>query len=666
MAGSLAALKSLPCPAGKSCTAFHCLFRHDDDGRSTTQPDHSDNQVNAPRNTIDSPQHKDQTDLSANTPQVSQPKPHHTPPRPQVQGPPIKRFRTSEATSSPNPGSGIGSKHSLGSSVSTSPIKMPIPKSQPRSTDTALSKESGDSRRDTDTSTSSVSTNPEAIPKPAAKQAPKQPESLNPRHMAKAPAGHDLRFKLVKALHDEYARLNAQLKKHVEGEGMKLVMSAQELITKALDDEEDTAITKAAVYANSVKNKIMTYKRMSLKTWKDERVKAVMRSDLQQQSSSPSEPLSTGLAVPQEVNYLQLLKINSMKELERFGYISSAPSEDEIKATQEAVALSGNTEECDRCTRRFQVFPGRRQTDGALATNGKCTHHPGKKYNVDGDRRSAQKWRCCHRNTDDESAGCTTSDTHVFKTTDPKRLASVLNFAETPLNPDIPKGRAVCFDCEMGYTVYGLELIRITAVSWPDGDILLDILVKPFGETLDLNTRYSGVTPQAMLDAEPCKPGDDHRPTTDPVDPSAPPKLKMAPSPRAARDLFFSLVDRATPVIGHGLENDLNALRVLHPTCVDTVVLYPHRRGLPVRNGLKYLMSTHLGRHIQLDHPTGGEEEGAGVPQGHDSAEDARAAGELVRLKIRNDWKEKTLKGWTMGGDDNPEPPAFGASGTRG
>ncbi|KAI0475132.1 hypothetical protein GGR56DRAFT_694659 [Xylariaceae sp. FL0804] len=55
--------------------------------------------------------------------------------------------------------------------------------------------------------------------------------------------------------------------------------------------------------------------------------------------------------------------------------------------------------------------------------------------------------------TDDESPGCTQSPTHVFKTTHPARLASVLNFAKTPDNPTVPKDRAVCFDCEMGYTV---------------------------------------------------------------------------------------------------------------------------------------------------------------------------------------------------------------------
>ena len=240
------------------------------------------------------------------------------------------------------------------------------------------------------------------------------------------------------------------------------------------------------------------------------------------------------------------------------------------------------------------------------------------------------------------AAGCTTTATHVFKTTDPKRLAGVLNFAATPPNPAVPADRAVSFDCEMGYTVRGLELIRLTAVTWPDGADLIDVLVRPVGEILDLNTRYSGVRPEDMVKAELLGPGEDPRPAFAPApatngdaDPTNPPPaprriLKLVPSPRAARDLLFSVIAPTTPLIGHGTENDLHAVRVVHPTVGDTALLYPHRRGLPARNGLKQLTETHLGRRIQLDHPAPKTDDPSAPPEplGHDSAEDARAAGE--------------------------------------
>ncbi len=456
---------------------------------------------------------------------------------------------------------------------------------------------------------------------------------------------------LVKALHEQYVRLNNELK-GAPNNGRRLVLTDQELIVKVLDEEEDTAIKKSEVYSNSMKNRIMTYKRMPVTQWKEERAKVIQEANGQngKEKPDPSQPIVTGLTSSQEVEFTKRLTWN-LDGLQCYNYVTSIPSEEEIRDAKEAVEASGNTETCDRCTRRFQVFPGRRQEDGALASNGSCTYHPGKIYYGDrpvGSKSQGQrKYRCCHQNVEDrDSIGCTTASTHVFKTTDPKRLATILNFAETPPNPGVPTGRAICFDCEMGYTVYGLELIRVTAVSWPNGEELMDILVQPVGETLDLNTRYSGVRPDDMVNAERWKPGDELKATVIPSpDPSKPPKrkLKLVSSPKAARDLLFSLMGPDTPLIGHGIENDLNAMRIIHPTVIDTVFLYPHKRGLPMRNGLKYLMETHLGRKIQLDIT-----DDDGVPEGHDSAEDARAAGDLVRLKVRDEWRKMQLKGWTM------------------
>lgn len=515
---------------------------------------------------------------------------------------------------------------------------------------------------------SSSSTSPSTgqtrkIAKPVAKTPPQKPEALNPRLLKRSPSQHDTRLKLVKALHEQYTRLNSELKKEVKGkESKRLVLSDQELIVKTLDDEQEIAIKRYAIYGNAIRNKIMAVKKMNVAQWKQERMEATKTAEEEDAENAPPapEPIVTGLTVAQEIDFLHRL-VWPLEGLTSFGYVASPSSDDDIKKARESVEISGNVEVCDRCTRRFQVFPGRRKEDGALTSNGSCTYHPGKIYY--GERipilgaQAQKKYRCCHRNVDDESGGCTTAPTHVFKTTDPHRLASLLNFAHTPANPDVPADRAVGFDCEMGYTSKGLELIRMTLVSWPGGEKLLDILVQPFGEILDLNTRFSGVTPEDMVSAERWKPGDDHQPTAgpsgDPAKPSAHKgQLKIAPSPKAARDLLFSLISTDTPFIGHGLENDLNAARLIHPTCIDTVLLYPHKRGLPVRNGLRYLMDALLDRKIQV--VTDDDQ-----PEGHDSAEDARAAGELVRLKIRDEWKDRRMKGWTVE-DGKVVPPKDG------
>lgn len=57
-----------------------------------------------------------------------------------------------------------------------------------------------------------------------------------------------------------------------------------------------------------------------------------------------------------------------------------------------------------------------------------------------------------------------------------------------------------------------------------------------------------------------------------------------------------------------------------------------------MRHGLKFLMKKHLDRDVQV-HEGG---------KGHDSAEDARSAGELVRLRVGEVWKGLKRDGWRI------------------
>lgn len=54
-----------------------------------------------------------------------------------------------------------------------------------------------------------------------------------------------------------------------------------------------------------------------------------------------------------------------------------------------------------------------------------------------------------------------------------------------------------------------------------------------------------------------------------------------------------------TILIGHSLDSDLKALKLIHETVVDTSVLYPHKMGLPKKKALKTLCIDHLKRIIQ-------------------------------------------------------------------
>ncbi|RKF61461.1 RNA exonuclease 3 [Erysiphe neolycopersici] len=474
-------------------------------------------------------------------------------------------------------------------------------------------------------------------------------EALNPRALkASAPATHNMRYQLLKALHGQFKRLNTELATDKKNSQAKLVLSDQALITRALDIEEETAIVSPLVYSNLIKNKILVYKRMSAKQWAEERANEILQAqkEIEAQSFSsniamnggkPNEalkPIETGLSPEEELKLLPELKIDFTKSFDH-GFVTIPPTADEIELARKGTEASKGWEVCDRCKSRFQVFPGRREEDGALTSGGQCTYHYGRTYLTDlsaSFSKRIKKYRCCGESLGD-SHGCTTAPCHVFKISEVKRLASILNFQTTPPNFDEAKTKQpVCLDGEMGYTVNGLELIRLTATSWPDGQDLFDVLVRPLGPILDLNSRYSGVYPEHMANALPWTPNQ-------PLPKNSKPHLlPILPSVVEARSLLFSHLSPSTPLIGHGLENDLNAIRMIHPTIIDTAFLFPHKLGLPYRNSLKSLVRKYLDRAIQDAGTNGGGNDNNSLA-GHDSKEDAIAAGDLVKyaLKIRKE-----------------------------
>jgi len=83
---------------------------------------------------------------------------------------------------------------------------------------------------------------------------------------------------------------------------------------------------------------------------------------------------------------------------------------------------------------------------------------------------------------------------------------------------------------------------------------------------------------------------------------------------------LLALVAEETLLVGHSLENDLQALKLLHRTAADTALLYPHPRGPPFKPALRVLSERLLGRRIQEGN--------------HDSVADARATMALARLKF--------------------------------
>lgn len=509
-----------------------------------------------------------------------------------------------------------------------------------------------------------------AAQKKLAPTKPAKKESLNPRMVPNDPAGHGKRTLFLQYMHEQMKRLNTEITKGDHPDKDALTLGDDELIRAALDEEEKLARDNPKVYGNIIKNRIGTYKKWKVEDWTTYVIATFTKAVGKDEESSVAsvEDWHTG---PPGYEHLFLPElITDQSNLAKHGYVPTPLSHADIVEAEGAVAASLNYEVCDRCKSRFRVFPDRREVDGALTTNGPCIYHWGRPFTPKREKTDAIKgvkdsvYSCCNELLG--TKGCTECETHVFKISEAKRLAVVLPFVNTPENPNpakAPNGKppvGVTFDCEMGYTVCGFELIRLTAVSWPEGDPLVDVLVRPQGTILDLNSRFSGVWPAAYNAAIPYqddKTLDDLMPPPPPGTESiAPPSSKPASpakgplpivsSPAAARDLLCTYITPQTPLIGHALENDLNSVRLCHPTIIDTIVLFPHPKGLPLRFGLKMLSKRHLNRDIQM-----------GGASGHDSLEDARATGDLVRKAVGSRWKKKKAEGWFVSADGQLMPP---------
>ncbi|KAK0149591.1 RNA exonuclease 5 [Merluccius polli] len=149
-------------------------------------------------------------------------------------------------------------------------------------------------------------------------------------------------------------------------------------------------------------------------------------------------------------------------------------------------------------------------------------------------------------------------------------------------------------DCEMCLTAKGNELARVSLVD-SSGKCVLDELVQPPNPILNYLTRFSGIT-AAMLQSITTLVSDVQR------------KL-------------LSLLPRDAVLVGHSLDNDLRALKLIHPHVIDTSLLYTKEFGQKFK--LKVLAEAVLGKQIQTEEQ-----------RGHDPMEDASAALQLAHYFI--------------------------------
>ncbi|KAF9050462.1 ribonuclease H [Panaeolus papilionaceus] len=192
-------------------------------------------------------------------------------------------------------------------------------------------------------------------------------------------------------------------------------------------------------------------------------------------------------------------------------------------------------------------------------------------------------------------------------------------WVETPApNPNENKWKQKIYaiDCEMCTTEDGKELTRVCLIDYSSGIVVYDQLVKPQKPILDYLTKYSGITQEQLA------------PVTTTLAQVQEHILRLltppAPNPFSSSDKQPTEPPPATAILlGHSLESDLNALKLCHPKCIDTAVIYHHPRGRPLKPALKWLTKKWINRDIQ----TRGE-------GGHDPEEDARACLDLLKKKV--------------------------------
>lgn len=160
--------------------------------------------------------------------------------------------------------------------------------------------------------------------------------------------------------------------------------------------------------------------------------------------------------------------------------------------------------------------------------------------------------------------------------------------------------RVYALDAEMAFTAFGFELVRISVVGH-DGLLVYEAYVMPQNEIVDYNTRFSGVDARCL-------------------------KQKANKTLKEVQNDIMGFVNADTILVGHGLENDLRVLKLVHYKIIDTAILFLKASGK--KSSLKNLAAQYLGKQIQTESQLG-----------HDSIEDARTCMELVLWKLSSDMK---------------------------
>uniref|UniRef100_A0A3Q0QZ88 Zgc:152968 n=1 Tax=Amphilophus citrinellus TaxID=61819 RepID=A0A3Q0QZ88_AMPCI len=248
---------------------------------------------------------------------------------------------------------------------------------------------------------------------------------------------------------------------------------------------------------------------------------------------------------------------------------------------------------CCRCGATYSV-----SQSGKHIRKEECNYHYGKGVENRVPGGVETRYSCCQGVMG--APGCQVFKLHVHDSLSLDGFVSTV--PRCPSDTSCPS--VYSLDCEMCYTVHGLELSRVTVVN-SSLQVVYDSFVKPDNEVIDYNTRFSGIGEEDVKGHH--------------------------TSLREVQETLLSFINADTILIGHSLETDLCLLKLLHGMVVDTSVVFPHRLGPPHKLTLNKLTAEYLRRIIQES------------VCGHDTAEDAAACMELMLWKVKEDGKSKKM-----------------------
>nr|XP_055061098.1 RNA exonuclease 1 homolog isoform X1 [Misgurnus anguillicaudatus] len=397
------------------------------------------------------------------------------------------------------------------------------------------------------------------------------------RHEVGAKVPHDVRQRYVNLFVEEF---------------LKSSVTVQDAFEKALAEEK-------GVYDRSInKLKYLSIAVNALKKLKNQSVlPAKASSERDQHVSRGNVPLNTqALQGPDDWTLYKQLKQHVLSEemlqVNNYPRVHPDKANFAIQYGDNKKGISDSLKRiCCRCGATFSV-----DRSGKHTRREECNYHYGKVIENKVPGGVETRYSCCESAVG--SPGCQVFNLHVYDAVSLQGFVSSL--------PQSPAGKTCpgvfALDTETCYTTQGLELARVTVVN-SRLQVVFDTFVKPDNNVIDYNTRFSGISKE---DVE-----------------------GTSSSLRDVQAVLLSFINADTFLIGHGLENDLAALKIIHSSVIDTSVVFPHRLGLPHKRELNSLTGDYLRRIIQES------------VEGHDSREDATACMELMLWRVKEDSKVK-------------------------